>query len=303
MSTDVHTADVGGSRVVNLSFYGVRGSTPSPCACNGRYGGNTSSVVIEKPGSDPILLDLGTGLRLYGLDVIRNGGAADFAGAAFVTHMHWAHVQGLPVFAPALFEGARLTIHGPPQPSEGSLAAAFETFLRPPFFPTDIAGLPGSIDFVETPLGAVQVGDAMVTAVEVPHVGLTYGYRIDFEGVSIGYIPDHQQPPGDFSVDPDIVDAFRGVDVLVHDAQFTPAQLALRPDWGHCTPAYAVEVARQCEAKRLVLFHHDPIHDDHMVDRLLDEARSLGDPHFDEVIAASEGLTLSLAPVTAPMGS
>ena len=90
--------------------------------------------------------------------------------------------------------------------------------------------------------------------------------------------------------------------MLVHDAQFTPAQLALRPDWGHCTPAYAVEVARQCEAKRLVLFHHDPIHDDHMVDRLLDEARTLGDAHFDEVIAASEGLTLSLAPVPAPMG-
>ena len=302
MSTDVHTADVGGSRVVNLSFYGVRGSTPSPCACNGRYGGNTSSVVIEKPGSEPILLDLGTGLRLYGLDVIRDGSASEFAGAAFVTHMHWDHVQGLPFFAPALFEGARLTIHGPPQPSEGSLAAAFQGFLRPPFFPTDIAGLPGAIDFVETPLGTVQVGDALVTAVEVPHVGLTYGYRLDFDDVSIGYIPDHQQPPGDFSVDPTIVAAFQGVDVLIHDAQFTPAQLVLRPDWGHCTPAYAVEVARRCEAKRLVLFHHDPIHDDHMVDRLLDEARVLGQAHFDEVIAASEGLTLSLASVPAPMG-
>ncbi len=289
--------------MVNVSFYGVRGSTPSPCACNGRYGGNTSSVIIDKPGSDPILLDLGTGLRLYGLDIVRQGIAAEFSASAFVTHMHWDHVQGLPFFAPALYEGAKLTIHGPPPPSEGSLADAFNTFLREPFFPVDLSGLPGTIDFVDMAEEAFTHGEAVVTAVAVPHVGLTYGFRIDYEDISIGYVPDHQEPIGQgLAVDPGVVAGFRGVDVLIHDAQFTPAQLALRPDWGHCTPGYAVEVARQCEARRLVLFHHDPVHDDYMVDELLAEARSLAGPDIEEVIAASEGLTLSLTPEPAVAG-
>ena len=61
---------------LDVRFYGVRGSTPCPCDANKRYGGNTSCVVLQADGADPILLDLGTGLRDFGMEVDREADRA-----------------------------------------------------------------------------------------------------------------------------------------------------------------------------------------------------------------------------------
>src|SRR5918999_5308014 len=125
------TSDRGRSLVLNVTFYGVRGSTPCPSEQTRRYGGNTACVALEVPGEDPIILDLGTGLRFFGLTQPTDG---SFRGTALVTHLHWDHVQGLPFFVPVDRPGARLDVIGPKQ--EGvDLAAAFEEFMRPPYFP------------------------------------------------------------------------------------------------------------------------------------------------------------------------
>src|SRR5688572_18529000 len=142
----------GGKKLLNVTFYGVRGSTPCPCDANRRYGGNTACVALEVPGCDPIVLDLGTGLRFWGQTQPTDG---SFRGAALVTHLHWDHVQGLPFFAPVDRPGARLDIYGPKQENGLSLEEAFEEFMRPPYFPVRASDLRGTIAFHDLDEGDV----------------------------------------------------------------------------------------------------------------------------------------------------
>src|SRR4029453_5441837 len=136
-------AQTRGKQLVNVSFFGVRGSTPGACQGLGRCGGNTACVALEAPGHDPVVLDLGTGLRFWGETQPQDG---SFRGSALVTHLHWDHGQGLPFFVPVLRPGARLDVYGPP-PEGMTLEEAFHQFLRPPFFPVEIDALEGEIVF------------------------------------------------------------------------------------------------------------------------------------------------------------
>jgi ribonuclease BN (tRNA processing enzyme) len=248
-------------------------------------------VVVESDDHDPIVLDLGTGLRFFGLNRPFD---EPFQGSALVTHLHWDHVQGLPFFSPLLAPGARLDLYAPAQ--EGvALEEAVRGFLSPPYFPVGIDDLPGEIVFHDTEPGEFKVDGALVSAAWVPHCGPTLGYRVTSGDVTVAYVSDHQQPGlGSTQVDPDVLDLGRGADVLIHDAQFDDLEFSMRSDWGHCTVDYAVEVAAQAGAHTLVLFHHDPSHTDVRVDELLAHARTLGARRgITEVLAASEGLALS----------
>ncbi len=275
---------------MNVSFFGVRGSTPCACRDLARYGGNTACVALEAPGHDPVVLDLGTGLRYWGETQPQDG---SFRGSALVTHLHWDHVQGLPFFVPVLRPGARLDVYGPP--SEGmSLEAAFHEFLRPPFFPVEIKDLDGEIVFHDMADEVLAVGDAKVTSLKVPHVGRTAGYRVQFDGTTVAYISDHQAPSdGSADVAESVLELADGVDLLIHDAQYTPEEFEAKSTWGHCTIDYAVNVAAQAGAKRLALFHHDPAHDDVTLDRLGAAATAQGEAMGIEVLTAYEGLTIA----------
>jgi phosphoribosyl 1,2-cyclic phosphodiesterase len=279
--------------LLDVTFYGVRGSTPTPCAENQRYGGNTSCVTLEVDGQSPIVFDLGTGLRFWGEDLGCNG--TPFHGTALITHLHWDHVQGLPFFMPINREGARLDVVGPTHDGR-TLEQSFSVFMRPPFFPVTVGDLKGDVTFHDVDHGDLEVGEARVRVRQVPHVGATNGYRVDWAGVSVAYISDHQEPPGrPGHVDDAVLDLCDGVDLLIHDAQYTPDEFAEREHWGHCTVRYAVEVARQSGAKQLALFHHDPSHHDQRVDELLREAQGWGrEVGVGRIFAASEGLRLSL---------
>ncbi len=147
-----------GGVTLTVTFYGVRGSTPCPCEANLRYGGNTACVALEAPGCEPIVLDLGTGLRYWGDTLPKDG---SFRGSALITHLHWDHVQGLPFFVPIDRPGARLDIYGPPQ-NDCTLEQAFEDFMRPPYFPVRFTDLRGDIRFHDVTDTDVAIGDAKV---------------------------------------------------------------------------------------------------------------------------------------------
>lgn len=277
-----------------MSFFGVRGSTPCPCDANRRYGGNTSCVALEAPGHAPIVLDLGTGLRFWG-ETLDPG--QPFVGSALVTHIHWDHVQGLPFFAPVLQPGARFDVYGPKQPDEGGLAKAFGEFMRPPFFPVGTEDLLGDIRFHDICDGDLELDGAKVLVRPVPHVGATNGYRVELGGATVAYLSDHQMPTdGGHEISDPVMELCDGVDLLIHDAQYTVDEFPAKANWGHCTVDFAVHVARESGAKRLALFHHDPTHHDDAVDELLAHARRLATgTGIEEVMAAYEGLVVSFA--------
>jgi phosphoribosyl 1,2-cyclic phosphodiesterase len=280
-----------GDPLLNVSFFGVRGSTPCPCDENRRYGGNTSCVLLDAPGHDPIVLDLGTGLRQLGHALPTDG---SFEGSALVTHLHWDHVQGLPFFGPILAPGARLDVYGPPQEA-GSLEEAFRQFVRPPFFPVTVEELYGQIAFHDVLDADIEIDGAKVRVRPVPHVGANNGYRVEIGGAAVAYLADHQMPhDGGHRVTDDVLELCDGADLVIHDAQYTPDEFTQKSYWGHCTVDYAVFVAHEAGAKRLALFHHDPAHDDDAVDVLHAHACDVAaNTSLSEVIAAYEGLTVS----------
>jgi phosphoribosyl 1,2-cyclic phosphodiesterase len=290
---------LGGFALLNVTFFGVRGSTPCPCEGNMRYGGNTACVALEAPGCDPIILDLGTGLRFFGETQPADG---SFRGHALITHLHWDHVQGLPFFVPVNRPGARLDVYGPPQDDGLSLEEAFGEFMRPPYFPVRVSDLAGDFHFHTLDNGEHVVGDAKVRSLMVPHVGPTNGYRVEMNGVTVVYISDHQQPlDGSLGIADGVLELCADADLLIHDAQYTKPEFALKSYWGHCTIEYALNLAREAGVRRLALYHHDPDHDDDTVDALLAEARL--DPAgagITEIFAAYEGLTLALSPSGTP---
>ena len=285
---------IGGLGGVNVTFHGVRGSTP----CNGdeirRYGGNTSCVSLVANDELPIVFDMGTGLRYFGLTQPQDG---SFHGACLLSHLHWDHTQGLPFFTPILRPGSQLDVYAPLQEDGTKVRDAMRNFMQPPHFPIALEHLPGTLRFFDIGDDDFKIGSANVMSRLIPHVGNTLGYRVSLGGVDVAYLSDHQQPyDGSFALSDGSRELAQGVDLLIHDAQYTPEEFELKRTWGHCTVEYAVWVAEECRAKRLALFHHDPVRSDDAVDELARYAKHLGERAGIEVFAAYEGLSTVLEP-------
>ncbi len=276
--------------MVNVAFYGVRGSCPCPSEGTRRYGGNTACVAVTAEGQTPLIFDLGTGLRAFADSQPLDG---SFEGTALVSHIHWDHVQGLPFFPPADRVGARLDVYGPP-PGDMTLTEAIDGLIRPPYFPVTLSGLRGTYVFHEALHCEFMIGAAKVMVRPVPHCGPTVGYRIEMDGRVVTYISDHQAPRDLASVDQGVLELARDADLLIHDAQYTPQEFAEKSDWGHCTMQYALAVAQRSGARRLALFHHDPAHSDECLDAIVEEVVKASGPSGPEVIGAYEGLRISL---------
>jgi len=275
-----------------VRFHGVRGSTP----CHGddiaRYGGNTSCVSVVADGEDPLLFDLGTGLRYFGVSCPSD---RPFEGTALLTHLHWDHVQGLPFFVPLLRDGAHLDVYAPAQEDGRSVHEAFDAFIRPPYFPVTLEHLVGTVTFRDVGDDEFEVGTAKVMSRSIPHCGPTLGYRVTWDGVTVAYLSDHQQPSdGSQRIAHGARELCDGADLVIHDAQYTPAEFARKSTWGHCTVEYAVRVAHESGAKRLALFHHDPLRDDEALDEVARETKELASCLNLEVTVAAEGSTVSL---------
>lgn len=277
---------------MQVTFFGVRGSTPCDGDDISRYGGNTSCVAVRVPGEPPLFFDLGTGARYFGTTLPQDG---TFRGTCLLSHLHWDHTQGLPFFTPLLHEGAELDVYAPAQEDGRSVADVINTVIRPPLFPVTIDQLPGMVRFHDVADEEFRVGSFKVMSRMVPHVGPTLGYRIEWGGRSIAYLSDHQQPhDGSFAVSEGARELIEGVDLLIHDSQYTPSEFEKKATWGHCTIDYAIWLAGHCHASRLALFHHDPSRSDVALDEVVRCAAAAGARMGVQVFAASEGLVVDL---------
>ncbi|GII59645.1 MBL fold metallo-hydrolase [Planotetraspora thailandica] len=243
---------------MRLALLGVRGSTPAPGPEFVRYGGHTSCVAVLPDDSDVprLVLDAGTGLRGLG----RLLGAAPFRGSIMLTHLHWDHLQGLP-FCPSVDRpDARVDLR---LPGGGDPRRLLARVMSPPHFPIDPGGLGGEWRFLTSDDGIVE--GYTVRVAEIAHKGgVTHGIRVEGDGVSVAYLPDHC---------PQIESAAAeklawGVDLLLHDGQFLAGEQAQADAYGHATVADAVAFARRCDARRLVLTHHAPGRTDDDLDAL-----------------------------------
>ena len=270
----------------------MRGSTP----CHGddtcRYGGNTSSVVLEAPGEVPLLFDLGTGLRYFGRTQMHDG---TFRANCLLSHLHWDHTQGLPFFTPLLCDGAELDIYAPAQLDGRPVVEAFRHIIAPPMFPVPLDHLSAGVRFHDVGEDSFALGTLQVTSRLVPHKGPTLGFRVDTGRGVVAYLPDHQQPyDGALTLTEGALELADGVDYLIHDSQYTPAEFARKRDWGHCTVEFAMHLAAEAGVKTLVLFHHDPARDDRSLDAQHRETRRLAAASGFDVVTAREGLVLPL---------
>ena len=245
---------------VNVTFYGVRGS----CPCSGdryrRYGGNTSCLVVDIEGDEPLIVDLGTGLRALG-DVLHREVRAlgtPLHATALLTHLHFDHILGIPFFGPLHDPGARLTVYGPAQP-KGSLKDALHAAVQPPVFPIHMEQFRGELITIDVGSEDFSIGSAKIMARPMPHAGVTLGFRIEAEGRSIAYMSDHQAPLDRRAIPEAVLELCQGVDLLIHDGQYTDDEFSAKADWGHSTAAYAVHVAAEAGAKRLLLLAPRPV--------------------------------------------
>jgi phosphoribosyl 1,2-cyclic phosphodiesterase len=273
---------------VHVRLWGTRGSVPSPGADTVRYGGNTSCVEVHT-GSSLLILDAGTGIRPLGISLRDYHGRIDL----LLSHLHLDHVQGIGFFEPAFRPDLELHIWGPPAPNEG-LRARLARYLSPPLFPVRLRELNPEVVLHELPNEPIQIGDARITVEAVMHPGSTVGYRIEDESCSLAYLPDHEPALGapSFPINPEWTSGHglaHGVDLLIHDAQYTPAEYAERVGWGHSSIEHTWAFAVQAGVRRLVTFHHDPSHSDDQLDALVAELQSRDGP---QVIGGTEGLEL-----------
>jgi len=276
---------------VRVLFCGVRGSTPAPGPAFVRYGGNTSCVAVAHDGRDPsLVLDAGTGLtRLSGELEGR-----PFRGTMLLGHLHWDHTHGLPFFRAGDQEGSDVTVL---IPAQGDAEQVLERAFSPPHFPITPRQLRGRWSFAGLEPGPHRIEGFELVAAEIPHKGgRTFGFRVSEAGRSLAYLSDHW--PVGLGDGDDGLGNFHdaalllanGVDVLIHDAQYTAAEFAGRRDFGHSAVEYALGLAEKAQARRLVLFHHDPSRTDDQLDALVAGCDS---PSVD-VSAAAEGMALEL---------
>ena len=303
----------GKSVPARIRLWGVRGSIPVPGKSTVRYGGNTSCVEVRADG-EIIILDAGSGIRLLGLALDKEFGHRSMKLTLLISHTHWDHIQGLPFFSPVYNQKNLIRVLGY-EGARAGLAKILASQMETPFFPVSLRQLPSHLAIEELKEMEFQVGNVEVRSKFANHPGICVGYRLATSSGSIAYFPDNEpfeelklllasrdgiseHEARDFAAAErrKMVDFLQGCDLAIMDTQYTEEEYAKHIGWGHSSVDSVVSLALDANVGKLVLFHHDPNHDDQMIDKMVEHARVLvaksGKPL--EVEAAREGAEILL---------
>ena len=274
-----------------LRLWGTRGSIAVPGRETLRYGGNTTCVELRADG-ELIVLDAGSGIRPLGVALKQEFQERPVNLSLLITHAHWDHIQGFPFFKPAYDPKNEIRLLG----FDGAGATFREIMTEPmrsPFFPITMRELSAKMEITKLTEMKFSLGKVDVRAAFVNHPGVCAGYRLFTSTGSIAFLPDHE--PYEFflhaargqPLTPEqakeiatneharLVQFLRGSDILVLDSQYTDKEYKNHIGWGHGSISSAVSLALEAEVRTLLLFHHDPSHDDNMVDTMVESACEL----------------------------
>ncbi len=298
-------------RSARLRIWGVRGSIPVPGPSTLRYGGNTSCVEVRADG-EIIVLDAGTGIRELGVALEREFQSKPIKVTLLITHVHWDHIHGFPFFAPSYDKKNEIRILGYDGGGTGPVEA-LKGEMATPFFPVSLTDLPGKIKIEKLTTHSFKIGKVRVESKLMNHPGTCVGYRIFSNGGSMAYIPDNESYDVKVhSLDShhsnaaktkeraaqersELVKFLQGADILLLDSQYTDEEYQAHIGWGHGSLSSAVGLALDAKIRKLVLFHHDPDHDDAEIDAMLAQAQQLAEKRGGrlEIEAAREGAELT----------
>jgi len=286
---------------IRLTFWGVRGSIPTPGPKTVKYGGNTSCLELRFGADDRlVIVDAGSGIReLAGKLLANDLKKGPIRTKIFLTHTHWDHIMGYPFFTPIFIPKTELEVYGPVSFEDDPLEKVVGAQLRYRYFPVRQEELAASIRYFALKESDQDLGGGLrVRTKYLNHPILVLGYRFEFEGKVLCTAYDHEPYRNYFEVAPDtpgydaevvkegaaaaaaendkVSQFFRGADLLVHDTQYTQREWeASRKGWGHSTFEWALSAARRAGVKHLVLFHHDPDRSDAKLETILKDCRLL----------------------------
>ncbi|MGK7916603.1 MAG: MBL fold metallo-hydrolase [Prochloraceae cyanobacterium] len=281
---------------LKINFWGVRGSIPCPGPETVRYGGNTPCIEILA-ANERLIFDGGTGLRVLGQSLLTH---MPLKAHLFFTHSHWDHIQGFPFFLPAFIKGNSFKIYGAIAPNGATIKQRLQDQMLHPNFPVPLQIMQADLQFCDLQVGEkLEIGEIRVETAKLNHPGEAVGYRISCGGLSVAYITDTEHYPD--KLDENILWLARQADVVIIDCTYTDEEYydekVSKVGWGHSTWQEAVKIAKAAEVKQLVIFHHDPAHDDNFLDRVGTEAALA----FPNAIMAREGQSIELTPVTSSL--
>ena len=269
---------------LTVKFWGVRGSIACPSANHIKYGGNTSCIEVSANGHR-LILDAGTGIRGLGQTYMKHDVSQIHI---LLTHTHWDHINGFPFFVPAY--DPRRSVHimaGHLRGSEGIqnvLAAQMDN----PMFPVPLSAMQAKMRFEDFEAGMSfnLFDDVHVRTCPLNHPNGATGYRIEHGGAAICYVTDTEHVPG--KMDQHILGLIEGADLVIYDSTYTDEEFPKYRNWGHSTWQEGVRLCDKAGAERLVIFHHDPGHDDAFMDQVAKEAEAAR----PGTVVAQEGLVL-----------
>lgn len=277
---------------LEVRFWGVRGSLPSPGNETALVGGNTSCVEVTCAGTR-IVLDAGSGIRALGDMLVERAEHREVS--LLLSHAHWDHVMGLPFFAPLYRAESHVTVMCGPLGSNACIRDVLRAQMAQPLFPVSFDAVGARVETVDLQAGTrFRIGTLAVTTLLLTHPDPVVAYRIDsWGGRSIVYATDTEHVEG--RIDEQLVKLSRGADVLIYDAQYTPEEYRgedgpSRRGWGHSTFEAGAAIARAAHVRTLALFHHDPKRTDEAVADIVKRARL----SFPSTVAAREGQSIRL---------
>ncbi len=276
---------------LEVEFWGVRGSVSTPGEATVRYGGNTSCVEV-RAGNTRLIFDGGTGIRPLGQKLLAE---TPIQAHLFFSHSHWDHIQGFPFFRPAFLPENCFHIYGSIAPNGATIQQRLSDQMLHPNFPVPMQIMQANLQFHDVePRDVIAIGDDGVTVetAMLNHPNTALGYRVNWRGRSIVYATDTEHFPD--RLDENLVRLCRNADVLIYDASYTDEeyydQKSPKIGWGHSTWQESLKLAAAAGVKQVLMFHHDPEHDDHFLDQVAAQVKQ----QHPQSMMAREGMVISL---------